>query len=333
MRRRDVLRAAGTALTATGGLAATGAAAATGTGTATTADGSYTDEYLNGAHYTRYVPSGASGGEPLLVMLHGCSQEPDEFAAATGMNALAEQEGFVVVYPDQASLANAFDCWNWYYDYNTARGSGEGAVITSIAGHEVDALGLDADSLYVAGFSAGAAMVSNLLVAYPDVYAAGGVHSGLEYDAAETGTGATWAMTYGGPDPEYQGEDAYEAMVDNGVVGTVPTVVVHGTDDYTVDPVNGEQAALQAIHTSDLARDGDDDGGVDTTPDETTTGSTGGYDWERNRFHDPDGATVVEHWAVEDMGHDWAGGAAGESYTAPDAPDASAAVWSFCSNW
>ncbi len=326
MRRRDILKSAGTAL------AATGAVAASSTGVFA-AGGSFTDEYWDGYHYTKYVPSDGAAGKPLLVMLHGCGQEPAEFARATGMNAVAEREGFTVVYPDQSSFANSFDCWNWYYDYNTERGSGEGESITSIAQHEIAEESLDASRVYVAGFSAGAAMVPNLLVAYPDVYAAGGVHSGLEYDAAETATGATYAMTWGGPDPYYQGEDAYDAMQANGVVGEVPTVVFHGTSDTTVYPINGDQATVQAIETNDLASDGVDDGNVDATPESDDSGTTGGYDWRRRQFEDGAGNVAVEYWEVEGMGHDWAGGDAGEAYTAPDAPDASEAMWTFFSRW
>ncbi|WP_435361452.1 extracellular catalytic domain type 1 short-chain-length polyhydroxyalkanoate depolymerase [Haloarchaeobius sp. DFWS5] len=326
MKRRDILKSTATTLAATATL---GAAA----NSASAASGSFTDEYLNGYHYAKYVPSGGAAGAPLVVMLHGCAQEPREFARATGMNAVAEREGFVVVYPDQASLANAYDCWNWYYDYNTARGSGEGATITTIAQHAVSTESLDSDSVYVAGFSAGAAMVPNLLAAYPGVYAAGGVHSGLEYDAAETASGATWSMAYGGPDPYNQGDEAYAAMQDNGVVGEVPTIVFHGSADYTVDPDNGAQATIQAIQTNDLVTDGSDDGTVDTTAEADVSGTTGGYDWRRRRFADESGRVLVEYWQVFGMGHDWAGGDSAESFTAPSAPDASEALWSFFSRW
>ena len=310
-----------------------GAAASPFVGRATAASGTYTDEYYDGYHYTKYVPSDASGGEPLVVMLHGCTQEPDEFAAATGMNDVAEREGFVVVYPDQSSFANAYDCWNWYYDANTDRGSGEGAGITNIALHTADVESLDTSRIYVAGFSAGAAMVPNLLASYADIYAAGGVHSGLEYDAAETATGATYAMSYGGPNPYDQGEQAYRAMDDYGITDRVPTIVFHGTDDSTVEPVNGDQVRTQAVETNDLASDGADDGNVDTDPDSRRYDSTGGYDYRVDQYTDETGAVNVEYWLVGGMGHDWSGGTAGVAYTAPDAPDASEAIWSFFQRW
>ncbi|WP_435334712.1 extracellular catalytic domain type 1 short-chain-length polyhydroxyalkanoate depolymerase [Haloarchaeobius sp. TZWWS8] len=324
MHRRELLKTTASALAGT--VTLTGA-------TATAASGQFSDAYLNGYHYRKYVPTEKATSPALVVMLHGCSQEPGEFARATRMNEVAEREGFVAIYPDQSSFANSFDCWNWFYDYNTERGSGEGAIITDMATHEVSDESLDPDSVYVAGFSAGAAMVPNLLAAYPDVYAAGGVHSGLEYDAADNSSEATYAMTWGGPDPYLKGEQAYDAMQYNGVVGRVPTVVFHGTDDTTVYPVNGDQVTVQAIETNDLASDGLDDGNVDTAAESDVYGSTGGYDWRRRRFGDDSGTTLVEYWEVEGMDHAWAGGAPGEAYTAPSAPDASDALWSFFSRW
>ena len=322
MRRRAFLTAAGTG-TAVGLLP----------GRVLAASGSYTDEYYDGYRYTKYVPSTASGGEPLVVMLHGCTQDPDQFASATRMNELAEREEFVVVYPDQSSFANFYECWNWYYDVNTERGSGEGAGITNIALETADEESLDTSRIYVAGFSAGAAMVPNLLASYADVYAAGGVHSGLEYDAANTATGATYAMSYGGPNPYGQGEEAYQVMESYGIESRVPTIAVHGTADSTVEPVNGDQVRTQAVETNDIASNGADDESVDTDPESRTYDSTGGYDYRVDRYEDGAGNTVVEYWLVGGMGHDWAGGATGQEYTAPDAPDASEAIWSFFDRW
>ncbi|MFB6243646.1 MAG: PHB depolymerase family esterase, partial [Halobaculum sp.] len=343
MRRRQLLGAIGTAV---GGTALTGGTASaadettpaadgtasTAGGTMSAADGTYTDEYHDGLHYTKYVPSGASGGEPLVVMLHGCSQEPDEFAYATGANDLAEQEGFVVVYPDQSSFSNPYGCWNWYYDANTARGAGEGASITNIALHAAAEESLDTDRIYVAGFSAGAAMVPPLLASYADVYAAGGVHSGLEYDAADTATGATYAMSFGGPNPYDQGEQAYDAMVDYGIVDRVPTVVFHGTADGTVDDVNGDQVRTQAVETNDNV-DGADDESIDTDPEDRVYDSTGGYDYRRDRYVGSQGRVNVEYWLIEGMDHAWAGGTPDGSFVAPDAPDATGAMWEFFSRW
>jgi len=318
--RRTLIKSAGSALGAATVLGSVGTAAA---------DGSYTQHYYSGFDYYRYVPEGVGAGDPLVVMLHGCSQDADQFREETRMNDVADDEGFAVVYPDQYNARNALRCWNWYYDYNTTRNSGEADIIADMTEETIDAEELDDSRVYVAGLSAGAAMVSNLLAEYADVYAAGAVHSGLEYDAADTSFGGTLAMSSGGPDPQEKGEDAYDAMEEYGITSPVPTVVFHGTDDTTVDPINAHQAAEQATQTNDLVENGADDGTTDDDPDAVTEGSADEYDYTTYEYHDGNGDTVVEKWMVEGMDHAWSGGAPGGEYAAPGGPDASQLVWEF----
>ncbi|WP_132060625.1 extracellular catalytic domain type 1 short-chain-length polyhydroxyalkanoate depolymerase [Halorussus amylolyticus] len=318
--RRTLIKSVGSAVGTASVLGSVGTAAASG---------SYTNHYYSGFDYWKYVPDGVGSGDPLVVMLHGCAQTADQFREETEMNAVADEEGFAVIYPDQYNARNGAMCWNWFYDANTTRGNGEAEVIAGMTDETVETEGLDPERVYVAGLSAGGAMVSNLLAEYADVYAAGGVHSGLEYDAADTATGGTAAMTYGGPDPQAKGEDAYDAMEEYGITSTVPTVVFHGTDDTTAYPVNGEQAAEQATQTNDLAINGTDDGTVDYTADSVTEGESESYDYTVSEYHDGNGDTVVEKWLVEGMDHAWSGGASGGSYTAPGGPDASRIMWEF----
>ncbi len=299
-------------------------------GSAGAAPGSYTTESYDDRTYTKYIPTGAGGSAiPLVVMLHGCTQNPDQFKDETKMNEVAERDTFAVIYPDQTSSANANECWNWFQDQHTTRGSGEAALITGMAQNVMSNHSIDENRVYVAGLSAGAAMVPNLLAAYPDVFAAGGIHSGLEYDAAENVSGANTAMTQGGPDPQQQGTEAYQAMESNGVTDTVPTVVFHGTDDYTVYPKNGHQATEQATQTNDLAADGVDDESTDYTADVTTNGQSESFSYTVSEYHDGSGTTVVEKWMIDGMGHAWSGGAQGGAYTAPGGPDASQLIWDF----
>jgi len=310
-----------------------GAATVLGSAGTAAASGSYTNHYYSGFDYWRYVPDGVGAGDPLVVMLHGCSQHADQFRRETRMNHVADEEGFAVIYPDQYDARNSYECWNWFYDSNTTRGNGEIAAIAGMTLETVDEEGLDPSRVYAAGLSAGAAMVPNMLVEYADVYAAGGVHSGLEYDAAETASGGSYAMEYGGPDPQEQGTEAYEAMEYYGITDTVPTIVFHGTDDTTVYPVNGHQAAEQATQTIDLAADHYDDDGTDYTADVVTDGSSTDYTYTTYEYHDESGETVVEKWLIDGMGHAWSGGAAGGEFTAPGGPDASRIVWEFCSDF
>lgn len=275
-----------------------------------------------------YVPSGVGGNDsvPLLTMLHGCTQSSGQFANETGMNEIAESETFIVVYPDQTVTENLTECWNWFDHENHVRGSGETALIANITQDTITEHAIDPHRVYVAGFSAGAAMVPDLLAAYPDVFAAGGIHSGLEYAAAESASGAIGAMAYGGPNPIEQGTDAYRLMDDNGVVSQIPTIVFHGTDDGTIDPINGHQAATQAVRTNDLASSEN----IDTDPDVVRSGTAEVFDYTIYEYHDHDrNDAVVEKWLIQGMGHAWSGGSNGGEYTAPGGPNASRILWEF----
>lgn len=318
--RRTLIKTAGSAIGAASVIGSVGTAAAAG---------SYTSHYYSGFDYYRYVPDGVGPGDPLVVMLHGCSQDADQFREETQMNQVADEEGFAVIYPDQYNARHTLRCWNWYYSYNTTRGSGEAEVIAGMTNETIAEEGLDSSRVYIAGLSAGAAMVPNLLAEYADIYAAGGVHSGLEYDAADTSYGGTTAMSYGGPDPEWKGEDAYEAMEDYGITSTVPTIVFHGTDDGTVDPINAHQVAEQAAQTNDYVETGADDDSTDYTADAVSEGSAADYSYTTYEYHDQNGDTIVEKWMVDGMGHAWSDGVSGGEYTAPGGPDASRKMWEF----
>ncbi|USZ68068.1 PHB depolymerase family esterase [Halorussus salilacus] len=330
LNRRTLLKTMGVA--AVGGSAAVGRAP-----TASAADGEYTSETYDGRTYKKYVPTGADGSTeiPLVVMLHGCTQSPDGFKDETRMNEVAEEETFVVIYPDQTTGAHYNECWQWFNDDNTTRGNGELALIKGMVDDVTDDHAIDDSRVYAAGFSAGGAFVPNLVVEYADVFAAGGVHSGLMYDVAETESEGTTTMSgcSSGPTAEEEGQHAYDRMESNGITRPVPTVVFHGTDDTTVDPCNGEQEAERATVTNDLALDGDGDGELDYAPDETTDGSGDSLSYTREEFADAEGTVWVEQWLVEGMGHAWSGGASGGSYTAPGGPDASQRIWEFFSRF
>ena len=260
--------------------------------------------------YKIYVPAdyeaNATRRYPLLVMLHGCTQSPDDFAAGTRMNALADQHGLLVAYPAQSANANGSKCWNWFRPQDQVRGEGEPALITGMMAKLATEYRIDQARIYVAGLSAGAAMAVVLGRTYPEVFAAVGVHSGLPYRAAHDVGSAFAAM---------KGSAARTTTADT----LVPTIVFHGDRDHTVAVANGAAVIAQVGHE-----------GVAVTKTRHETGSAaGGRSFTRTDYSDASGQVVVEDWRVHGGGHAWMGGSANGSYTDPQGPDASAEMLRF----
>lgn len=297
------------------------------------AAGSFTSKTYNGRTYKLYVPSSYQGGAalPLVVMLHGCTQDPDQFAAGTQMNALAETEKFFVLYPEQPSSANSNKCWNWFDTAHQSRGSGEPALIAGVVNQIKSSYSIDADQVFVGGLSAGAAMSVIMGATYPDIFAAISVGAGLEYKAATSVTGAYTAMSSGGPNPIQQGDLAYSAMGEHKRV--VPVILFHGTADYTVAPINAHQILSQWAQTNDRASDGLDNNNIDDTADQTLPGTvSGGRSYTQYIYKDTAGKTVMEKYMIEGMGHAWSGGSTSGSYTDPKGPNATKLSWNFFKN-
>lgn len=261
--------------------------------------------------YRQYIPV------PIIVMLHGCLGNPDIFAAQTQMNDLAEEETFLVVYPDQPASANPIKCWNWFLPEHQARGTGEPASIAGIANEVKDRYHVNSHRIYVAGLSAGGAMTVIMGATYPDLFAAIGVNSGLEFKAATTVATAGYAMAHGGPDPVTQGNLAYAAMGKHERV--VPVIVFHGMADQVVNPVNGNQIISQWAQTNDLALDKRGNDNIDDIADEIINGQVplpNGRSYthyiyktsHKNGHKNDTGAVVMEKYVVDGMGHAWSGG-------------------------
>lgn len=253
--------------------------------------------------YRLVVPSSARDRPGLLVMLHGGTQDADTFAAATGMDAIAEREGFVVVYPEQSRQANAMGYWNWFEPRHQVRDGGEPSLIAGIVRAVAAEAGTDPDRTFVAGFSAGAAMAAVMGATHPDLVAGIGVHSGLPHGAARD-VGSAFAAMRGG--------------ASRLVANPRPTIVVHGDADGTVAVSNAAQVVAAALQD-----------GPRCHRQETRATAGTGRAWTQERWTRDDGRVHAESWTVHGSGHAWSGGRAGGSYTDPAGPDASHAMVEF----
>ncbi|MCU0533278.1 MAG: PHB depolymerase family esterase [Hydrococcus sp. Prado102] len=262
-------------------------------------DGSYSNQ-AGTRSYKLYIPSGYSGQAlPLVVMLHGCSQNPDDFAAGSRMNIIAENQQFFVVYPTQNNAANPSKCWNWFKSSDQQRGRGEPSIIAGITKQIASTYNINAERVYVAGLSAGGAMAATMGALYPELYAAIGVHSGLAYGAARDLPSAFAAMQKGKQTDNHRRQTQF-----------VPTIVFHGDRDTTVNQCNAEQVLGQW-------------GEKNLRASKNQQQVPNGRSYTRIIYRDKGDRIVMEQWLVHGAGHAWSGGSPHGSFTDPKGPDAS----------
>jgi poly(hydroxyalkanoate) depolymerase family esterase len=258
-------------------------------------------------NYKLYIPRcPQTGRRALLIMLHGGTQDADDFAAGTRMNALAEEHGFIVAYPSQSKAANASLCWNWFSPENQMRGRGEPAIIAGITREIVAEYAVDPARVFVAGLSAGGAMAAVMGATYPDLYAAVGVHSGLPYRSAADLPSAFAAMR---GDARLPGRRSRKSRGAADESPRIRTIVFHGDADHIVHPSN----AAKMVETKKVG--------------ENTERAKARHDairaHTRTVTRDKTGAVIVEQWLVHGSGHAWSGGSPDGTYTDPHGPDAS----------
>jgi poly(hydroxyalkanoate) depolymerase family esterase len=275
--------------------------------------------------YKLFVPAGVERvARPLVVMLHGCGQDPDDFAAGTRMNEHAQERGWFVLYPAQAPRSNHHRCWNWFKPGDQRRGAGEPELLAGMTRHVMALHEVDGARVFVAGLSAGAGMADILAREYPDLFAAAGVHSGVPHGAAHDVASAYAAMSGGGgsllhlamrsifvtPAAPDEADPATDAT---------PTIVFHGDADDTVHPSNGERV-IRAL----LDRAGTSSGRIEAT---VVRAALSGRAVTRTVHHRAGarrgGPSLAEHWLVHGGGHAWSGGSGDGSYADALGPDAS----------
>jgi poly(hydroxyalkanoate) depolymerase family esterase len=295
--------------------------------------GRYPDALGSGAFrrqhdYFLYVPTTITWRKrvPLLVMLHGCSQDACSFAAATRMNALAAEQGFIVLYPQQSLRANALRCWNWFSP-RTRDGAGEAAAIISLVRYVARRHPVDRSRVYMAGISAGGAMAATLALCYGAVFAACAIVSGLMYRAADSAVGAAQAMRTGSRfSPESTATEAARRVSRR--LGFVPTLVVHGDGDTVVHPHNAEQIVAQFRRFAELVS-------VPRQPlagpvEQYVTGA--GRSYRRHDYARSD-QVLLRSILIDGLGHAWSGGDERAAFTDPTPPDASGLIWDFLSKF
>jgi poly(hydroxyalkanoate) depolymerase family esterase len=262
--------------------------------------------------YKLYRPAHFQPGMPLVVMLHGCTQSPEDFARGTGMNSLADELGFLVAYPRQTPSANPQKCWNWFKPADQQRDRGEPALLAGITNHVIAEHRIDTERVYVAGLSAGGAAAAIMAAEYPDIFAAVGIHSGLACGAAQDLPSALMAMKRG----------AAAAGAPSGRRRFVPVITFHGDRDATVHEVNSREIIAAASAAA----------GVPLEVRVQEGQSRSGRRFTRKVSVDPAGTELIEQWTIEGFGHAWSGGDPAGSYTDPSGPEASREMMRFFLN-
>lgn len=271
-------------------------------------------------NYKLYVPSVYSGTPlPLVVMLHGCTQDPSDFAKGTRANRWAESKRCLVVYPEQIQRANSHRCWNWFRPIDQHAGRGEPSLIAGIVQQVIDEYQVDPRRVYIAGLSAGGAMAAIMGHEYPELFAAVGIHSGLPVGVAHDVTSALMLMKTG------RSTDAPRSVTAAINQRVVPVIVMHGDADKTVNPANAARLVQNAVETSLLINPN----APLKTDDQSVAATQGDRAYRRTRYTTANAVSMIEQWAIQGAGHAWSGGSAAGSFADDSGPDATHAMLQF----
>jgi poly(hydroxyalkanoate) depolymerase family esterase len=267
--------------------------------------------------YKLYIPSSYNGSSamPLVVVLHGCTQDPDNVARGTRFNQAAEESKVLVAYPEQPAAANGLKCWNWFDVAHQKRDQGEPALIAGITRQVMKDMKVDSHRVYIVGLSAGGAMALTVSYAYPEIFAAAGVHSGIAYGIATSTPEAIRRMGIGAGDSADYAGVVTRAM---GANNPIPTIVFQGKSDKTVNPANADNIVTQlstGFAQSQLS-----------VKSESSGVTAQGFHFSKRVVGKP---SLIEEWSVDELGHAWSGGSKDGTYTDERGPDATHEIMRF----
>jgi poly(hydroxyalkanoate) depolymerase family esterase len=235
-----------------------------------------------------YIPTFSTIAPPLVVVLHGSTQSAEDYDNGTGWSTLAEQLGIVLLFPEQKSANNATRGFNWYERNDTQRGIGEPVSIRDLIEQVVKQHSIDRARIFITGMSAGGAMTSVMLAAYPDVFAGGAIIAGLPFDSAANFWEAVLLMKgYGCPSAAYS-----HSLMRNIAPADVkwPSISVwHGRSDAVVDVSNAALIVRQWQNLHHLT--------AKPTREHLVDGHL------RKVWCDPTGLELIEEFIIEGMGH------------------------------
>ena len=276
-----------------------------------------------------FIPSTLNQSTPrtMLVMLHGCTQNAEDFARGTRMDVIAEEQGFLVLYPEQAPEANPRGCWNWFSPEHQRRGAGEPDILSALIGDVGAQYRADPARVHVIGVSAGAAMAGLLAVAYPHQFASLSMASGMSWLAASDVPSALNVMRGGAGASVATAQQMITAMGTD--ARAIPTLVLHGDNDAVVNARNADESAAQwvAIH-KELRRDT----GRPTLVTEVNAAARTEHEYhvQEQSWRDDRGLDVVTVVHIRELGHAWSGGSPSGTFTDEKGPDASRMIAAFC---